>query len=78
MSTTSTYAVTGMTCGHCVSSVTEELSALPGVQEVTVDLDAGGTSRVSVVSAAPLAESDVRAAIEEAGYQLAGGKRGTP
>lgn len=78
MSTTSTYAVTGMTCGHCVSSVTEELSALPGVQEVTVDLDAGGTSRVSVVSAAPLAESDVRAAIEEAGYQLAGGERGTP
>lgn len=78
MSTTSTYAVTGMTCGHCVSSVTEELSALPGVQEVTVDLDAGGTSRVGVVSAAPLAESDVRAAIEEAGYQLAGGERGTP
>lgn len=72
MSTTTEYAVNGMTCGHCVSSVTEELSALPGVEQVTVDLNAGGTSRVSVVSAAPLAEDDVRAAVDEAGYQLAG------
>ena len=64
---TSTYAVSGMTCAHCVSSVTEEISALPGVSAVEVDLDSG---RVSVVSETPLAERKVRDAVEEAGYQL--------
>lgn len=70
MSTTSTYGVTGMTCGHCVGSVTEELRSLPGVQDVAVDLNAGGTSTVTVVSDAPLDEAAVRSAIDEAGYQL--------
>ena len=45
---TSTYGVTGMTCGHCVASVTEEISKLPGVREVNVDLVSGGTSQLAV------------------------------
>lgn len=64
------YLVTGMTCGHCVSSVTEELSALAGVDSVSVDLAAGGTSIVTVQSAAALDAEAVRAAIDEAGYTL--------
>ena len=72
MSTTTTYHVTGMTCGHCVSAVTEEIKALPGVQDVVIDLQAGGTSQVTVTSEAPLAETEVRAAVDEAGYDLVG------
>ena len=64
------FLVSGMTCGHCVSSVTEEISALEGVESVSVDLNAGGTSRVMVASAAPLSEEQVRAAVSEAGYDL--------
>ena len=71
MSTTTVYGVTGMTCGHCVSAVTEELKALQGVQDVTIELNSGGTSKVNVVSDAPLSEGDVRAAVDEAGYELA-------
>jgi copper chaperone len=71
MRTTATYGVDGMTCGHCVSAVTEELSKLPSVREVTVDLAPGATSSVRVVSEAELDESDVREAVEEAGYELA-------
>jgi copper chaperone CopZ len=63
------YTVSGMSCGHCAQSVTEELTALPGVTEVDVDVEAG---QVVVRSAAPLAESDVRAAIEEAGFRYDG------
>ena len=66
---TETYTVTGMTCSHCVSSVTEEVSELPGVNDVQVDLDTG---RVSVTSDAPVGTDQVRAAVEEAGYSLAG------
>jgi copper chaperone len=69
---TSTYLVNGMTCGHCVASVTDELRSLPGVRDVTVDLVADGDSRVVVDSAQPLAETDVRAAVDEAGYRLVG------
>ena len=65
------FAVTGMTCGHCVASVTEELQQVDGVRAVEVDLAAGGTSTVTVVSGRPLHEHEVRAAVEEAGYQLA-------
>ena len=67
MSHQSTYAVTGMTCDHCVQAVTDELTRLDGVSAVVVDLDSG---RVDVTSAAPLPEVDVRAAVDEAGYQL--------
>lgn len=66
------YLVAGMTCGHCVSAVTEELSALDGVEGVDVDLNAGGVSRVDVTVSRPLASADVEAAIAEAGYSLAG------
>lgn len=68
---TTTYSVTGMTCGHCTSAVTEEISKLVGVQQVSIDLVAGGTSAVHVTSESPLDESAVREAVDEAGYELA-------
>ena len=68
MSVTSTYTVTGMTCAHCVQAVTSELSELSGVDAVQVDLASGA---VTVTSAAPLAADDIRAAVDEAGYELA-------
>ena len=67
MAVTNTYTVTGMTCEHCVRAVTGELSALPGVADVRVDL---GTGAVTVTSAAPLPDDAVRAAVDEAGYEL--------
>jgi copper chaperone CopZ len=70
MSTTADYLVEGMTCGHCVSSVTEELTEVDGVTEVTVELASGRPSTVSVTSEAPLDDATVGAAIEEAGYTL--------
>ncbi len=66
----STYNVKGMTCGHCVSSVTEEISELDAVTGVDVALDAAGTSVVTVRSTAMLDDEKVRAAIDEAGYEL--------
>ena len=66
---TETYTVTGMTCGHCVASVTEEISEIDGVTDVAVDLPTGA---VTVTSSKPVDSADVRAAVEEAGYQLAG------
>jgi copper chaperone CopZ len=69
--TTTTLHVIGMTCGHCVSAVTQELSSLDGVRGVDVDLVAGGTSSVTVTSDAPLETDSVRAAVDEAGYELA-------
>jgi copper chaperone CopZ len=68
MAVTSTYTVSGMTCGHCVNAVTSELSALDGVEDVQVDL---ATGAVTVTSAAPLTDESVRAAVDEAGYELA-------
>ena len=65
---TQTFTVTGMTCGHCVASVTEEVSELEGVENVDVDL---ATGSVTVTSSTPLDDDAVRAAVEEAGYQLA-------
>ena len=66
---TAPYTVTGMTCGHCVSAVTEEVSQVPGVTAVAVDLESGG---LTVTSEAPVDEAAVRAAVEEAGYEVAG------
>jgi len=71
MSTTTTYSVSGMTCSHCVAAVTEEVSRLDGVSAVDVDLSAGGDSRLTVTSAAPLPVDAVRNAVDEAGYALA-------
>ena len=65
------FAVAGMTCGHCVSSVTEELTALDGVEGVAVDLRPGALSTVVVTASRPLGGDEVRAAVEEAGYTLA-------
>ena len=65
---TATYTVTGMTCSHCVDAVTGELRALPGVSDVRIDLASGA---VTVTSAAPLDLGDVRAPVDEAGYELA-------
>lgn len=68
---TEAYAVTGLTCGHCVQSVTSELEKLDGVSDVRVSLVGGGTSTVSVTSAKPLDDASVAAALDEAGnYQL--------
>ena len=66
---TASYTVVGMTCGHCVDAVTEEVSAVPGVTAVDVDLASGG---LTVTSSEPVEEGDVRAAVEEAGYTVAG------
>jgi copper chaperone len=68
MSETKTYTVTGMTCGHCVASVTEEVQEVPGVSEVEVVLETGA---VTVQSEQPIDDAAVKAAVEEAGYQLA-------
>lgn len=70
--TTQDVLVDGMTCSHCVMSVTEEITAIDDVDRVSVDLNAGGTSRVTIHSAAPIDAARVRAAVEEAGYALAG------
>lgn len=70
--TNQTYAVTGMTCGHCAGAVTSELTALNGVTDVRVDLVAGGASTVTVTSDHPLDDAQVATALEDAGeYQLA-------
>ena len=68
MSDTRTFTVQGMTCGHCVSSVAEEVQEIPGVEKVDVVLETGA---VTVTSSQPLDDTAVRAAVEEAGYQLA-------
>ena len=70
--TTHSYAVSGMTCGHCAGAVTSELKALDAVTDVLVELVAGGTSTVTVTSTQPLDQSQVAEALDEAGdYQLA-------
>jgi copper chaperone CopZ len=70
--TVQSFAVNGMTCGHCVHAVSSEIGALPGVTDVSVDLEAGGISTVQVTSDAPLTNDQVAAALDEAGdYRLA-------
>ena len=68
MSSTRTYTVSGMTCGHCVASVTEEVQEVPGVEDVDVVLETGV---LTVTSSSDLDDDAVRQAVEEAGYQLA-------
>jgi copper chaperone CopZ len=63
------YTVTGMTCGHCESAVSQEISALAGVTNVAADAKTG---TVTVTSARPLEEDAVRVAVDEAGYELVG------
>ena len=64
---TMTYTVTGMTCSHCVNAVSSEVGRLPGVTAVQVDL---ATGNVTVTSEQALADDAVRAAVDEAGYEL--------
>lgn len=66
--TTTIYTVSGMTCGHCVNSVSSEVGKLPGVTDVTVDLTTGA---VTVTSEGQLDRAAVAAAVDEAGYELA-------
>ena len=66
--TVQTYTVTGMTCEHCVASVTEEVSEIGGVTDVSVELSSG---TLTVTSDESLADDTVRAAVEEAGYAFA-------
>lgn len=69
MSTISTKVhVSGMTCGHCVSAVSEELEALSGVEEIDIDLNAGGISTVTITSTQELSPSEIGEAVAEAGY----------
>jgi copper ion binding protein len=67
-----TFAVTGMTCGHCVHAVETEVGRLPGVSDVSVDLDVGGRSTLRVTADTELTEAQVAEALDEAGdYQIA-------
>jgi copper ion binding protein len=66
--TTSTYTVVGMTCQHCVTAVTEEVTQVPGVTDLDVDLSTG---RLTVNSDTAVDDDAVRAAVEEAGYEIA-------
>lgn len=68
MSETSTWTVTGMTCGHCAASVREEVGEITGVTDVEVVVETG---QVTITSDAPVARDAVAAAVTEAGYQLA-------
>jgi len=68
MTTTAEYRVTGMSCGHCETAVRAEVSKLPGVGQVDVDAASG---RLVITSAAPVVDTDVLAAVDEAGYEAA-------
>ncbi|MEU1984370.1 copper ion binding protein [Nocardia sp. NPDC019395] len=69
MSATSTYTVTGMTCDHCVQAVKTEIGKIDGVTGVDIDL---ATGRVAVTSGTDIAATDIAAAVDEAGYEIAG------
>ncbi|MFF7964526.1 heavy-metal-associated domain-containing protein [Streptomyces sp. NPDC007903] len=68
-SVTAVYQVSGMSCGHCEGSVSGEISQLPGVSSVKA---VASTGEVTVVSATPLDDEAVRAAVDEAGFELTG------
>ncbi|MBQ1443250.1 MAG: heavy-metal-associated domain-containing protein [Renibacterium sp.] len=65
---TTTVSISGMTCGHCVNSVTEELSSIAGVENVDVELNAGGVSTATISSSSELSDAEVGEAVAEAGY----------
>ncbi|MEV4557489.1 cation transporter [Kitasatospora sp. NPDC049285] len=69
MSSTVTYTVSGMSCGHCEKAISAEVSALPGVTQVAADSAAG---TVTVSAEAPLSDEQIAAAVDEAGYALVG------
>lgn len=65
-----TVSVSGMTCDHCVDAVTEEITALKGVQSVSIDLNDGGVSEVTIVSTLTLDPAEIGEAVAEAGYLM--------
>ena len=65
-------SVDGMTCGHCVMSVSEELREIPGVKNVEVILNSGSTSKVTVLTDTPLDDAALSDAVSEAGFTLTG------
>ncbi|UDY37862.1 heavy-metal-associated domain-containing protein [Dermatobacter hominis] len=67
--TTTTFSVRGMTCGHCVAAVRDELGRIDGVTGVDVDLDSGA---VALTSTGPVTADAIAAAVDEAGYAVAG------
>lgn len=72
MSVVTTLQVEGLTCQNCVKHVTEELVAIDGVRDVSVDLVAGGVSTVTLTSDQEVPAERLAEAVDEAGYQLAG------
>ncbi|TGO03822.1 heavy-metal-associated domain-containing protein [Serinibacter arcticus] len=72
MTTLTTIDVTGMTCAHCVSAVTTELEKVDAVERVSVELHDGGTSHVTLFSDDELPQDALRAAVDEAGYEVTG------
>ncbi|MDB1086795.1 heavy-metal-associated domain-containing protein [Streptomyces sp. ACA25] len=69
MSSTATYKISGMTCGHCEGAVSSEVAALPGVTEAKAE---AATGLLTVTSESPLTEEALRGAVDEAGYELVG------
>jgi copper chaperone len=65
--TSTEYTVRGMTCGHCAAAVTEEVTRIPGVTDVEVDVTSG---RVTVQSSGAVSNEAVSKAVEEAGYEV--------
>jgi len=61
-------SVSGMTCGHCISAVSEEIESLAGVENVEIDLNSGGISTVTITSTQELSPSEIGEAVAEAGY----------
>ncbi len=70
MTVTTNVTVEGMTCGHCVKAVTDEISGLDGVNDVTVDLVVNGLSTVTISADKTLQREDLAGAVSEAGYVL--------
>lgn len=66
--------VGGMTCGHCVSAVTQELSKLDGVSDVEITLGGQEPSQVAIESDSELDQDLINAAISEAGYEMVAGE----
>ena len=69
---TTSFSVVGMSCDDCVASLTDEVSDLPGVQAVAIDLVADGESRISVTGTEVLDINTVGLAVDEAGFELVG------
>lgn len=70
--TNTIVSLEGLTCGHCVASVTEEIEALEAVTSVSIELVAGGISTATISSTGPLSTSEISEAVAEAGYTLIG------